>query len=367
MSCLLSGMKLIRQWLVALVVLSAAPHVMALTGAERLLLEQERRASELFAKAQRYNLRGAPGNAVETLENLVRNYPRSRWAGAAQWEIARLFADNHQNADAFDAAQLLIDHFPDYFEAALDLQFRLAKKVLVRYEDMERHPDALKPKKLEKKETVSEMLRIIIRNGPHWDRVAEAQYLLGVALEKEGKVEEARKQHETFAENHKGHELADDAAYQIAYIDFKSWKRMRGDAPQARERAETSLLYFLTRYPESSKAAQANGSLIEIQNAEMRELQRLAEFYDKQGKDKAAAIYYLTLVRRFPEAVALPGLEERLNEWLVKYPEMAVAPKATPPPAPPEYLAAPPPPQHDPIKYPVLAPPGQMDAAQGDM
>lgn len=344
-----------------LLLASACPVVFALTGAERLLLEQEKRAAELFSKAQRFALRGAPGNAVETLQSLVKNYPRSRWSGAAQWEIARLYADNHQNADSFEACQLLIEHFPDYFEAALDLQFRLAKKVLARYEDLERHPDAMKPKQLAKKETVSDMLRIIIRNGPHWDRVAEAQYLLGVALEKEGKAEEARLQHESFAENHKGHELADDAAYQIAYIDYKTWKKMRGDAPQARERAETSLLYFLARFPESSKAAQANGSLIEIQNAEMRELQKLAEFYDKQGKDKAAAIYYFTLLRRFPEAVALPGLEERIPGWLEKYPELAATPTPDLPPAPPEYLTAPEPGKtpYDPIKFPVMARPGQ--------
>jgi outer membrane protein assembly factor BamD (BamD/ComL family) len=349
----------LRQPLLSLAMMGLTSNALALTGAERLLLEQEKRAAELYAKAQRFALRGAPGNAVETLESLVRNYPRSRWSGAAQWEIARLYADNHQDADAFDAAQLLVDHFPDYFEAALDLQFRLAKKVLVRYEDIERHPDALKPKQLVKKTTVSDMLRIIIRNGPHWERVAEAHYLLGVALEKEGKPEEARKQHESFAENHKGHELVDDAAYQIAYIDYKAWKRMRSDAPQAREKAETSLIYFLVRFPESSKAAQANGSLIEIRNAELRELQRLAEFYDKQGKDKAAAIYYLTLVRRFPETMALPGLEERLNAWLEKYPEMAVLPKSPQqlPPAPPEYLAAPPPPDYDPVKNPVMARP----------
>lgn len=322
------------------------------------MLEQEKRAAELFSKAQRYALRAAPGNAVETLQSLVKNYPRSRWSGAAQWEIARLYSDNHQDADAFEACQLLVEHFPDYFEAALDLQFRLAKKVLARYEDIERHPDALKPKQLAKKETVSDMLRIVIRNAPHWERVAQAQYLLGVALEKEGKTEEARKQHETFAENHKGHELADDAAYQIAYIDYKEWKRMRGDAPQARERAETSLLYFLTQFPDSSKAAQANGSLIEIQNAEMRELQRLAEFYDKQGKDKAAAIYYFTLIRRFPDASALPGLEERLAGWLEKYPELANAPSEVPLP-PPQHLAAPGSQPYDPIKFPVMARPGQ--------
>ncbi|MBL9117569.1 MAG: outer membrane protein assembly factor BamD [Verrucomicrobiaceae bacterium] len=338
-------------WL-PLLSLLAASTTYALTGAERLILEQERRAAELFAKAQRYNLRGAPGDAVETLDALVKNYPKSRWAGAAQWEKASLYADNHEHADAFDACQLLIDHFPAYYEAALNLQYDLTKRVLARYEDLARHPDSTKPRSLEKKQTLSEMLRAIIRNGPHYDRVAEAQYLLGVALEKEGKSEEARLQHESFSERHAKHELADDAAYQIAYIDYKAWKRMKGDAPQARRRAEMSLLYFLSRFPESAKAAQANGSLIEIQNAEMRELQRLAEFYENQGREKAAAIYYRSLVQRFPDAIALPGLSEKLAAWTERYPELTPSPEV----APTEEvgLALPP---YDPIKYPVMAKP----------
>ena len=338
---------------------------MALTGAERLELEQERRASELYSKAQRYALRGAPGNAVEVLQSLVKNYARSRWAGPAQWEMARLYADNHQSADAFEACQLLVEHFPPYFEAALTLQYKLARQLLARYEDMERHPDAQKPRQLAKKDTASEMLRIIIKNGPHFDRVVEAQYLLGVALEKEGKPDQAREQHETFCEQHRHHELADDAAYQMAYIDFKAWKKMMGDAPQARQRAETSLVYFLARFPESDKAAQANGSLIEIQNAEMRELQRMAEFYEKQGREKAAAIYYLSLTSRFPEALALPGLAEKLEAWEEKYPELkaqditqlAVPAAENQPPVASETPVMP----YDPIKYPVVARPGSVE------
>jgi outer membrane protein assembly factor BamD (BamD/ComL family) len=337
------------------------PNAHALTGAERLLLEQEKRAAELFTKAQRYALRGAPGNAAETFENLVKNYSRSRWAGPAQWELAKLYADNHEDAAAFDECQLMIDHFPDYFEAALDMQYRLAKKLLSRHEDVLRHPDALKQKNLAKPTTVSQMLRIIIKNGPFYERVAEAQYLLGVALEKEGKVEEARLQHETFAETHKGHELADDAAYQKAYIDFKTWQKMKSDAPQARERAEVSLLYFLAKFPESSKAAQANGSLIEIRNAELRELQGLAEFYEKQGREKSAAVYYLTMLERFPESSALPGIEDKVADWLVKYPDLAgksleIPSPGTPVVQPTKPAAVAP---LDPIKFPVLARPGQ--------
>jgi outer membrane protein assembly factor BamD (BamD/ComL family) len=255
----------------------------------------------------------------------------------------------------------MIDHVPDYFEAALDLQFRLAKKLLSRHEDVLRHPDALKQKNLAKPTTVSQMLRIIIKNGPFHQRVVEAQYLLGVALEKEGKIEEARAQHESFAESHKDNELADDAAYQKAYIDFKEWQKMKSDAPQARERAEVSLLYFLAKFPESSKAAQANGSLIEIRNAELRELQGLAEFYEKQGREKSAAVYYLTMLERFPETSALPGIEDKVADWLVKYPELAGKSREIPTPGaaaaePAKPRSAAP---FEPIKFPVLARPGQ--------
>lgn len=329
-------------------VTSWCPPCHALDSAERLKQQHEKRASDLFAKAQRHALRGAVGDAVEKYDLLVKNYPRSPLAGLAQWEIARLFDENQEPESAFDSSQLLIDHFPPFFEKALAMQYKMARKCLAKYDHLLRTPDALKPKDLPRKEQVSEMLRIIIQNAPYHEGVADAQYLLGVALEKEGAPDKAREQHETFAEKFPKHELADDACYQIAYIDWKAWQKMKGQAPQARDRAETNLLWFLARYPGSDKAAQAAAMLYEIIDAQRRELQSLAEYYEKLGKPRAAAIYYRVLVQKYPEMVGQPGLAKKLAGMRQAYPDV-FAMRAEPVIEPVE--------AYDPVRNPILLPP----------
>jgi outer membrane protein assembly factor BamD (BamD/ComL family) len=130
---------------------------------------------------------------------------------------------------------------------------------------------------------------------------------LALAQEKAGDKKEAISTHEDFAESYPKHELADDAGYQVAYIAYKEWKAMRGDSPHQREAAAVSLAWFIARFPESDKSAQARSCLVEVRTAEQRELMSLANYYEQRGEGKAAAVYYQQLALKFPELLNTEG------------------------------------------------------------
>jgi outer membrane protein assembly factor BamD (BamD/ComL family) len=285
--------------------------------------ELESRARRLYDKAMKDALQGEPESALSRFEAVVKAYPKTTVAVSSQWEVVRLNEYFSDYTSAFDALQLLIDHYPGNYERALKRQFEIALQQLVRYDQMLRMPDAQRPKDLPDREQVSAMLRIVIENGPFAENVAEASYYLGVALEKEGKVPQAAIQHEDFMERFPKHPLADDSAYQVAYILYKNWMKMKGGAPTNRERAEMAMRWFLARYPESDKAAQARGCLDEVRHAERAELTRLSDYYLKQGDERASAVYQRELASRFPE-LAPEGspLRERVMAMMEKYPEL---------------------------------------------
>ena len=294
--------------------------------------ELETRARTLYEKGLAESLRGDTEGALRRFEAVVKAYPRSSVAVLAQWEVVRLNEVSAEPVAAFDALQLLVEHYPGNFEKALRKQFEIALRQLTRYDQMLRLPDPVHPKDLPKREQVSAMLRIVIENGPYADNVAEACYYLGVALEKEGKIPQAAIQHETFFERFPSHPLADDSAYQVAYILYKAWRKMKGWAPANRERAEMAMQWFLVRYPESDKAAQAQGCLAEIRQAEQRELASLAEFYEARGNERAAAIYHRELAARFPElAPEGSALRNKVLALMEKYPQMKGQPDQGPP------------------------------------
>jgi outer membrane protein assembly factor BamD (BamD/ComL family) len=150
-------------------------------------------------------------------------------------------------------------------------------------------------------EVLAEMLRVIVKNGPQSEIGIQAHYYLALTLEKAGEKREAIAMHEDFAENFPRHELADDSAYQCAYIAYKDWKTMRGDSPHQREAAAVSLAWFIARFPESDKGAQARACLGEVRLAERRELMSIARYYEGRGNMKAAEVYYQQLATKFPD------------------------------------------------------------------
>ena len=288
----------------------------------------ERRAANLFEKAQKDAVSGRPSEALDRYAALVKAYPRTGVAARAHWEVVRLNEAFGDYIAAFDALQILIDHFAGHFEKALRKQFEIALKMLTRYDALGRMPDGRAPKDMPKREQVSSMLRIVVENGPYVEFAAEANYYLAVALEKEGKAPQAAMQHEDFLDRFPKHALADDSAYQVAYILYKNWLKMKGGAPTHRERAAMAMQWFLARYPESDKAAQARRCLDEVRHGEKADLVQLAEYYQARGNERAAAVYYRELASRFPElATEGSGLRERVMALMEKYPELKDAPK----------------------------------------
>ena len=285
--------------------------------------ELESRARRLYESAMKDAYQGRPEDALRKFESLVKAYARSSHAAAAQWEVVRLNEAFSDPVAAFDALQLLIDHYPGHFEKALKKQFDLALRQLVRYDHLQRLPDPRRPKDLPDKEKVSAMLRIVIENGPYAESVAEASYYHAVALEKEGKIPQAAMKHEEFIERFPEHPLADDSAYQVAYILYKRWLAMKGSAPTSRDRAGLAMRWFLMRYPESDKAAQARGCLDEIRHAERVELVSLAAYYEQRGNERAAAVYHRQLASQFPElAPEGSALRTKVMSLMEKYPEL---------------------------------------------
>ena len=291
--------------------------------------ELESRARNLFERATQEAYSGRADEALRRFDTLVKKYGRTSVAAEAQWEVSRIHEVLGNFSDAFDALQLLIDHYPGHFERAIRKQYELAVRQLNRYDRLARTPGERAPRDLPEREQVSAMLRIVIENAPHGEAVAAASYLLGVALEREGKFAQAAIHHEKFFEKFPDHPYADDAAYQVAYILYKRWLQMKGSAPANRERAALAMRWFLARYGESDKAAQAQNCLDEIRHAERAELVQLAGYYDKKRDERAAAIYYRELASKFPElAPEGSALRQKVKLLMEKYPEI-VEPQTT--------------------------------------
>lgn len=270
-------------------------------------------AGQLLQRARKAVAEGDHEGALERCRTLVKKYPQTDWSAQALWEMFHLHEARAEPQAAFEALEQLVGRQPGHFTLAHEAQLTLVRRLLSRHMEQRRTLEPVEKAGSVPEEDVIAMLARIILNGPHSETGIQAHYWLAVALEKAGRVEEARAAYEDFVEKHPAHELTDDAGYQAAGIAFKNWKQMRGSAPKDRERAAVLMTWFLTRFPESDKTAQARACMAELSIAEERELSSLAAYYEARGDEKAAAIYYRELALKFP-GLAMEGspLREKL-------------------------------------------------------
>ncbi|MEN3943355.1 outer membrane protein assembly factor BamD [Prosthecobacter sp. SYSU 5D2] len=264
---------------------------------------EDDQARVLYARAQKLLSEGDPDEALDRYLTLLKKHPRTEWSALSLWDMYRIYIHQDSPEPAFEVLNRLIVEQPGHFEKAHAAQLQLVQRILGSGKEARTNLESVKKKKPLPPEIVVEMLKTVIKNGPHSEVGIQAHYYLAIAREQAGEKTEAIAAHEDFAETYSSHELADDAGYQSAYIAYKSWKSMRSTGPHQRENAAVALAWFIARFPESDKAAQARSCLAEVRAAELSELLGLARYYEARSNPKAALIYYQQIASRFPEVI----------------------------------------------------------------
>jgi outer membrane protein assembly factor BamD (BamD/ComL family) len=265
-------------------------------------------ARELLRRAQKSLAEGEHEDALRRYQTIARLYPLTEWAQTSWWQVARLQNHLGDAQAAFDALQRLITSHPGQFAKAHEEQFLLVRGLLDNSEQRARKKglEPSRSKRLDETELemIADMLGTIVKNAPQSEVAIQAQHVMALMLERAGETGHALELHENFLDAHPNHELADDAACQAAYIRFKNWKSMKSASPADRTRAYDALVWFLSRYPQSERAALARACLAEVRQSEQKELESLARYYEAHGKPDAATLYYRELAKKFPELSA---------------------------------------------------------------
>jgi outer membrane protein assembly factor BamD (BamD/ComL family) len=255
-------------------------------------------AQALFDKAALLVISGRQDEALVRYEALVSTHPSSPLAPQSQLKIADILHRKRDFNGAFTAFQKLITSFPasDLFSDALAGQMEIARQVLAEQDLVARNVEPKSPS-LPKLQTTSEMLRAILANGPGSPCATEARYLLAVALDKEGRTQDAIKEFQRFRDLHPEDPFADDAAFQVAYIHYRSARGGRHELSATRQSQE-ALEQFLTFYPLSEKAPVASHLLATLSGWRGDGMMEAARFYERTGNNAAALIQYREILRR---------------------------------------------------------------------
>jgi outer membrane protein assembly factor BamD len=107
--------------------------------------------------------------------------------------------------------------------------------------------------------------------------------------------------YEKLLERYPNHALAEAAQFQIGWAYKQEAGRSEYDQNNANQ-AIAAFSDYLLRYPNGDKAPLARGDLVALKQEQSKGLFRVAQFYEKQKKVKAALLYYNEVIEQNPRS-----------------------------------------------------------------
>ncbi len=249
-------------------------------------------------------------SALKLARSIVAERSLTSAAARAQFQIGRIHEQQQNLDDAFKAYSDYLTNYPrgGDFDAAVKAQFEIAKTFMDgRNRKILGITIASNHTKAEK------MFSEIVKRAPFHRLAPMAQFNVGQALERLGKPSEALAAYQELVIRYPNDAVADDAQYQIGYVQLEEAQRGSYDQ-NSRQRAKEAFEDFSARYPGSEKVAQANENIKALSTNDVAGSLDAARFYDRQKKYRAAAIYYNDVIRVSPGSKESDIAKKRIDE-----------------------------------------------------
>ena len=267
-------------------------------------------AAEQMHLAEQREAAGDESGAYKAYKALVKRYGLSMLAPKAQYKVGLLRQRHGDHDKAFDAYTTYVTKYPQGgdFDVVVEQMFKIAKLFL----------DGEKKKVMgvpvgSSMSRAQAMFETIVKSAPFSKYAPLAQFNVGQALEKQGKYPEAMKAYQIVVTKYPGDAIADDALYQVGYVQLRNYREgsyNRADANKAREAFED----FINRYPSSEKVPQARENMKSLETGSAKSTLEIARFYDKTKQYRAAVIYYNDVMKSQPGSPESEIARTRIEE-----------------------------------------------------
>lgn len=275
----------------------------------------EAEASRMFAAAAEAEAAGKAGAAEKSYRRIVRDYPFTNAAPAAQFRLAASLEQNGKLPKAFDAYQELIETYrkTPQFAEALDRQYGIAMQSRT-----ERTGSFFGiPRKVDATDLIG-MFGKIIANAPQGSHAAEAQFEIGQIFDDDNEPDMAIAAYKKVTEDYPQSPLAKEAQMRVSknYIGkVKGGSRDESNIKAARVATENSMGLF------PDPGADLGGTQTEIDEAASESAFKTGRYYEKRGNLRAAMMYY-TEVLKAPGSTHYEEVRDRVNEMSSRDPKL---------------------------------------------
>ncbi len=272
--------------------------------------------SEQLAAADSLADSGDSEKAITVYRFVAKTYPKSKEAQVAQFRMAKQLTEKGDFEAAFKEYQNLLKKYPETpsFEESVADQITIANAFL-----QGRKVKMLGLRLAPSMEKAEEMFTAILKVAPYSKHAPITQFNLGLALEKQGKAQEAIAAYQKVLDKYPNSPACSSAAYQLGYVYQRLGMTGKSQDVSALKEAQNNYQDFLLQYPNSEKVPQAGENMKTMLGRECADTLRIARFYDFNKDFKAASIYYNDVLRRFPQSAEANSAKARIDELKALY------------------------------------------------
>jgi outer membrane protein assembly factor BamD (BamD/ComL family) len=249
---------------------------------------QEVAASAMLSEAREAEATGSAGRAEKIYASIVKQYPFTNSASEAAYSKALIVRQGSQLQDAFDAFQSFINDYRQSprFADAVRQQFEIAEEAKG---GKKQKNFIVVPMKLGTTDVVS-MYQAVIQNAPYGKLAPLAQFSIAEIYQEEGSKDLAVAAYQGVVDKYPSTTQASEAQFRIGSISRVAAQKSEdgGNLTSTRD----ALTSYVATNPSGERASEAQAMLQQVDSAQAGESLKIAKFYEKSGKTKAAAIYY---------------------------------------------------------------------------
>ena len=272
---------------------------------------QEAAAYAMWRDGKAAEAAGNAGKAESIYASIVKQYPFTQSASEAAYSKAVVIRQKGQLQDAFDAFQAFVDQYRQSgrFSDAIRQQYEIAEEAKG---GKKQKNFIVIPMKLGASDVIG-MYQKITKNAPYGKMAPLAQFSIAEIQQEKGDKDLAIASYQGVVDNYPNTSQAAEAQFRIGSLSSVAARKSQdsGNLTSTRD----ALTTYVATNPSGDRAGEAQAMLQQVDTAQAAESLKVAKFYEKQGKTKAAAIYYNEALKY--------GSSEASNEARVRLSELA--------------------------------------------
>ncbi|CCB90036.1 tetratricopeptide repeat protein [Simkania negevensis] len=245
---------------------------------------------------------------------LMQDFPDAPFAkevyyymGVAYYEIT-----DYEMANESFSAYLKEEMTPKFFDQVIRYKFEIACHF---QEGVRRHLFHVRglPKWIHGYEEAIEIFDEVITTLPRDEMAAESLYRKATLLLALEEYKESVEAYQTLIRRFPKHPLAPDSYLGVAEV-YLTWCQKEFPDGDRLELAEINLRKFRFHFPREPRLEEAEKKLLHLKDVMADDLLEMGEFYHRTKRPKAAAIYYQTILKKYPDTKAAKVSRKKLEK-----------------------------------------------------